>query len=378
MSSIITIKRGLLTNLPVSATLGELHFTTDTPAALYIGTGSGIIELTNVRIPAAIQVDSSLRVGIGVTPIAEDLEIGTGILIGDAAGTTNGTIRYTGTDFEGRLGGAWTSLSNTIYTADDSLTGSRTITMVDNSLTFSSTIGNFSFSTSSGSLISSHGSSLTVVNTEANEFYVEDETTAGISILTGNTGSGSILFGDSDDNDVGGFVYDHSANTLSIRAGGSVSTLINSSGVSIGKAVEPQTALDVTNTTIGSQIMFSNELTGIQGGFLTSVTDGQAIISGGANFNGTNWIARHTDYSILNVDANTLRFFGDTGLTPGNIISPLTQKFRIDVDGSMWIIDGITAPGTTAGFAKIYVDTADGSLKVKFGSGNVAVIAADA
>lgn len=39
--------------------------------------------------------------------------------------------------------------------------------------------------------------------------------------------------------------------------------------------------------------------------------------------------------------------------------------------------DGITAPDTVSGKAQIYVDTADGSLKVKFGSGTVKTIATD-
>jgi hypothetical protein len=41
------------------------------------------------------------------------------------------------------------------------------------------------------------------------------------------------------------------------------------------------------------------------------------------------------------------------------------------------LVDGITAPGTQAGYAVIYVDTADGDLKVKFGDGTTKVIAAD-
>ena len=41
------------------------------------------------------------------------------------------------------------------------------------------------------------------------------------------------------------------------------------------------------------------------------------------------------------------------------------------------LVDGIAAPGANAGFARIYVDTADGDLKVVFGDGHVAVIAAD-
>jgi len=41
------------------------------------------------------------------------------------------------------------------------------------------------------------------------------------------------------------------------------------------------------------------------------------------------------------------------------------------------LVDGVTAPTAATGVAKIYVDTADGDLKVKFGDGHTVVIAAD-
>jgi hypothetical protein len=43
----------------------------------------------------------------------------------------------------------------------------------------------------------------------------------------------------------------------------------------------------------------------------------------------------------------------------------------------MALIDGTTAPSTRAGYATIYVDSADGDLKVKFGDGTVKTIATD-
>ncbi len=59
---------------------------------------------------------------------------------------------------------------------------------------------------------------------------------------------------------------------------------------------------------------------------------------------------------------------GDIKASNGNLESTL---------GCLQIKDGMTAPATTAGLAKIYVDSADGDLKVKFGDGYTAVINAD-
>jgi len=50
---------------------------------------------------------------------------------------------------------------------------------------------------------------------------------------------------------------------------------------------------------------------------------------------------------------------------------------KLGDDGSFLIKDGITAPSTAAGYATIYVDTADGYLKVKFGDGTVKTIVVD-
>lgn len=44
---------------------------------------------------------------------------------------------------------------------------------------------------------------------------------------------------------------------------------------------------------------------------------------------------------------------------------------------ALWIGDGMTAPTQRAGFAAIYVDTADGDLKVKFGDGVTKTISVD-
>lgn len=52
-----------------------------------------------------------------------------------------------------------------------------------------------------------------------------------------------------------------------------------------------------------------------------------------------------------------------------------TAIVEITKAGALGIADGIAAPGTVSGRAFIYVDTADGSLKVKFGNGTVKTLA---
>lgn len=49
----------------------------------------------------------------------------------------------------------------------------------------------------------------------------------------------------------------------------------------------------------------------------------------------------------------------------------------VTVNGALAIADGISAPATQSGWAQIYVDTADGDLKVKFGDGTVKTIVTD-
>lgn len=60
----------------------------------------------------------------------------------------------------------------------------------------------------------------------------------------------------------------------------------------------------------------------------------------------------------------------------------LTEYGSLDHRGllsevSLLVKDGISEPSTASGYAAIYVDTADGDLKVKFGDGTVKTIVAD-
>lgn len=52
-------------------------------------------------------------VGIGTSTPNEKLEVNGGVLVGNTTNTNAGTIRYNGSDLQGYVGGAWTSLTDT-------------------------------------------------------------------------------------------------------------------------------------------------------------------------------------------------------------------------------------------------------------------------
>jgi hypothetical protein len=77
-------------------------------------------------------------------------------------------------------------------------------------------------------------------------------------------------------------------------------------------------------------------------------------------------------YSLIDIRASVTRVMAGHLLVGTSIDSG-----QLTVNGAMALVDGMTAPGTTSGWAKIYVDSADGDLKVKFGDGTVKTLATD-
>jgi hypothetical protein len=65
-----------------------------------------------------------------------------------------------------------------------------------------------------------------------------------------------------------------------------------------------------------------------------------------------------------NTDQLEARLADDSNYTPF-----VAQRFSM--------VDGVTEPAATVGQAKLYVDAADGDLKVKFGDGTVKTIVTD-
>jgi len=74
----------------------------------------------------------------------------------------------------------------------------------------------------------------------------------------------------------------------------------------------------------------------------------------------------------------------DMQVSPSNVYGSESWTTALTIANSgevrmpgLSLTDGISAPAAVVGYAQIYVDTADGDLKVKFGDGHVATIATD-
>jgi hypothetical protein len=105
-------------------------------------------------------------------------------------------------------------------------------------------------------------------------------------------------------------------------------------------------------------------LAALTGSFGATAADGGTIrIPNGGTIHGRN-AANSANIEML-------------ALTGGNLIALGSDAVYIAASGGMSLIDGISAPSTSAGRAWIYVDTADGDLKVKFGDGVTKTLATD-
>ena len=79
----------------------------------------------------------------------------------------------------------------------------------------------------------------------ADELVLENSGAAGITILSGTSNSGSVRFGDSDDNDNGMLVYNHGSSPyMRLFTGGSARVRLDSDGLKFGSDTAAANALD--------------------------------------------------------------------------------------------------------------------------------------
>jgi len=113
-----------------------------------------------------------------------------------------------------------------------------------------SPIGIFGADNNAGGTVSiASGDSGATANSSAAELVVENNGTAGMSILTFNNTTGNIYFGDGQDNDVGKISYNHSSNALELSTNGAAQWSLDSSGNFLPAATDHGIYLGVTSAT---------------------------------------------------------------------------------------------------------------------------------
>jgi hypothetical protein len=115
--------------------------------------------------------------------------------------------------------------------------------------------------------------------------------------------------------------------------------------------------MDLSTSSSGTQLRFgSNTLD--EGGYLVSTAANQAILSAGASYNGSNWVAKSTSASAISQASGATTIYGDASLTVGNTFTP-TARWVFGVTGSSNAT--ATSTSTTAfDFAANSVNTGTG------------------
>ena len=227
----------------------------------------------------AFVIDSSGNVGIGISSPTEKLEVNGAIKIGNTTNTNAGTIRWTGSDFEGYTGTDWVSLTAGTGGATTFLQLTDTpssysgyggyvvkVKADETGLEFGTVTGGTSYWTQSGTSLYPNDASWDVgiglAGTDSNyRLTVEDK---GIKIT--NTGTHHSLYVEDQNNDTTPFVIDSSGN------------------VGIGTD-SPSYKLDVSGNVNGTQLCIAGDCRsswpseGIQG----SISTGQVAFGTGSD-----------------------------------------------------------------------------------------------
>ena len=206
-------------------------------------------------------------------------------------------------------------------------------------------------------------SSTTQTASTESQLVLEKNSDSGITILSGQTSNGRILFGDSGDNDIGQIDYDHNNNSMSIVTNATEALKIDSSqNIGINQTT-PTAQLHIKNASTNNLNQFLVESTndGTASGpdlatYRNSASPADSDTLGALWFYGNNSAAEQTLYAGILGQADdvtdatedaSIYFFGQTGGTPetwvrinGNGISPsgeaTSANFLGDVEEGTW------------------------------------------
>ena len=299
-------------------------------------------------------------------------------------GTTNGTRKLSA--FSPTFGGNATVTGTLTVNSTSTLTGATVIggdSSNGNYLSYNTDISGFcglwmrqSTKSATNYVLASNGTSGTLVNSTGASLFLRVENTTALEINTSrnvliptttastSTSSGALVV--SGGVGVAGNVW----------TGGQVNLAATS--------VEASTGINfgVANATSRDIVFFGD---GTRGGMLRGYHDGSNSARLGFGY----WASSGDTYtSVIDITGSATTSSQLVAIA-GTAGSTSTTSGALTVAGGMGVaeavnagtfyglVDGVTAPATESGYARIYVDSADGDLKVKFGDGTVKTIATD-
>nr|BAR37873.1 hypothetical protein [uncultured Mediterranean phage uvMED] len=108
------------------------------------------------------------------------------------------------------------------------------------------------------------------VNADTTQLIIEDNSTAGITLLGGTSGTGAIFFGDSGDNDIGLIEYDHGANSMVFKTNARTAITVSDTG---------ETTIDTTAGGLKKNIEIKSN--GTKAGILGCEGSGNVVVGSG-------------------------------------------------------------------------------------------------
>src|SRR6185369_15295868 len=259
---------------------------------------------------------------------------------GSAVGLSN-TIGGGNSFFGGSAGHDNTTGSSNAFFGSGA--GQHNTTGLDNSAFggnagFSLVSGNFNTlvgNQAGASLLSGMNNTFIGASTFANGSFGDNNTLLGYF--------SSVVAGFSNATAIGARAEVSQGNSLVLGSINGVNGATADTSVGIGTSA-PKARLDVVDAT--SAIRFG-ATTADEGGYLASFGPSVAVLAGGARFNGSTFTAKSTTSSHITLSGGKIRFYSETDLTPGSIIS-LNERMTIDTSGFVGI-------GTSAPVAPLHV-----------------------